>query len=101
MGKRQDLEQLHRKLADEGRLIEAGWIALRIMAMAEDATAIQVAEMRLAYMAGAQHLFASMMAILAPVLEETEADLTRMDLIQKELETFRAELLAKWQGRKH
>jgi hypothetical protein len=89
---RQFLEQLSRRLADEGKLIEAGWAALRIQAIPLNAPAVQLQEMRMAYMAGAQHLFSSIMTILEPGQDETEADLTRMDLIHKELEAFGKEL---------
>jgi hypothetical protein len=92
MADRQFLEQLSRKLADEGRLIEAGWVALRIQAIPNNAPAIQLQEMRMAFMAGAQHLFSSIMTILDPGLEETEADMNRLSLIATELETFGKEL---------
>ena len=92
MADRQFLEQLSRRLADEGKLIEAGWAALRIQAIPLNAPAVQLQEMRMAYMAGAQHLFSSIMTILEPGQDETEADLTRMDLIHKELEAFGKEL---------
>jgi len=92
MADRQFLEQLSRKLADEGRLIEAGWVALRIQAIPHNAPAVQLQEMRMAFMAGAQHLFSSIMTILEEGVMETEADMTRMELIHKELETFGKEL---------
>jgi hypothetical protein len=92
MADRQFLEQLSRKLADEGRLIEAGWVALRIQAIPNNAPAVQLQEMRMAFMAGAQHLFSSIMTILEDGVMETEADMTRMELISKELETFEQEL---------
>ena len=92
MADRQFLEQLSRKLADEGRLIEAGWVALRIQAIPNNAPAVQLQEMRMAFMAGAQHLFSSIMTILEDGVMETEADMTRMELISKELETFGKEL---------
>jgi hypothetical protein len=92
MADRQFLEQLSRKLADEGRLIEAGWVALRVQAIPNNAPAVQLQEMRMAFMAGAQHLFSSIMTILEDGVMETEADLTRMELISKELETFGKEL---------
>jgi hypothetical protein len=92
MADRQFLEQLSRKLADEGRLIEAGWVALRLQTIPLNAPAGQLQEMRMAYMAGAQHLFASMMGMLEPGVMETENDLRRMDLLYKELEAFGKEL---------
>jgi hypothetical protein len=48
--------------------------------------------MRMAFMAGAQHLFSSIMTILEDGVEETVPDMRRMELIHNELETFAAEL---------
>jgi hypothetical protein len=48
--------------------------------------------MHYAFMAGAQHLFSSIMTILDPEAEPTERDLKRMDLIDQELEAFRKEM---------
>lgn len=88
MADRQFLLQLSKRLADDGKLIEAGFLSLRAAAMAHDAPPIQVEEMKMAFMAGAQHLFASIMTILDPGVEETLDDLRRMSLIAKELEDF-------------
>jgi hypothetical protein len=86
------LEQLSRKLADEGRLIEAGWVALRLMICPGDTSAEQLTDMRFVYMAGAQHLFASIMMMLEPGPDETAVDVSRMDKISRELETFYEEV---------
>jgi hypothetical protein len=86
------LTKLSRTLADQGKLIEAGWISLRLAAIPRDATEIQINEMRMAYMAGAQHLFSSIMVVMDDDHEPTESDLRRMDLIHKELEAFGEEL---------
>lgn len=102
MADRQFLEQLTKRLADEGKLIEAGWVSLRLHAVPLNASAVQLEEMRNAFMAGAQHLFASIMTMLDPGVEETPADLRRMDLIDRELEAFGKELelrVAKAEGR--
>ncbi len=82
------MTDLGRKLADDGKLIESGWIGLRKMWLPEDATAEQVAELRKAFMAGADHLFASIMNILDDDREPTADDLRRMDLIHNELDEF-------------
>jgi hypothetical protein len=89
---RQFLEQLSRKLADDGKLIEAGWISLRIVAIPPDAGPAQLENMRNAFMAGAQHLFSSIMTVLDPGAEPTDADMTRMSLIADELAAFGEEL---------
>jgi len=98
MADRHFLQQLTKRLADEGKLIEAGWVALRLEVIADNAPPMQLTEMRLAYMAGAQHLFSSIMNVLDSGTEWTDADLTRMNSIEKELEVFRAELDL-WVGR--
>jgi hypothetical protein len=82
------LERESRALTDKGKLIEAGWIGLRIAAIPLDASALQLQEMRMAFFAGAQHLFASILTILEPDAEPTDKDLERMDLIQRELQDF-------------
>jgi len=74
--------------ADEGRIIELGWLALRARAIPADAPQIQVDEMRNAFFAGAHHLFASIMTILDPGAEPTKRDYLRMDAIDKELREF-------------
>lgn len=92
MADRQFLEQLSRRLADEGKLIEAGWIGLRMTMPREFLTPTHLDAMRVAFMAGAQHLFASIMVVMEPGTEPTEADTRRLELINTELEAFRQEL---------
>jgi hypothetical protein len=81
-------EKLTKDLVDKGKLIEAGWVSLRLAAVPDDASALQLEEMRNAFFAGAQHLFGSIMTMLEPDAEPTEADLARMDLIAAELDGF-------------
>lgn len=92
MADRQFLEQLTKRLADDGKLIEAGWVSLRLHAVPLNAPAGQLEEMRNAFMAGAQHLFSSIMTMLDPGVEPTGADMDRMSLIAAELEAFGKEL---------
>jgi hypothetical protein len=88
------LIELTKKLVDEGKLIEAGWVGLYVMAVPADASEEQVRVMRQAFMAGAQHLWASIFAILDAGEEATEADLARLGLIAAELEAFHDEVMA-------
>lgn len=88
------LEEMARKLADQGKLIEAGWIGLRIAAVPLDAPETQVREMRKAFFAGALHLFTSMMSVMDGGDEVSENDLKRMDLINDELDAFGKQLAA-------
>jgi hypothetical protein len=85
------LNQLARDLVEQGKLIEAGWIGMRIACIPRDAPQIQLDEMRLAFFAGAQHLFGSLMNILDPEADVTDADLAKMDSIDKELRGWLAE----------
>lgn len=80
-----------KRFTDEGKLIEAGFAAMRVL-MLQHASPLQVSEMRLAYLAGAEHVWQSIMSIMDPGLQETENDLRRMDMIQKEIDSIRAEL---------
>jgi hypothetical protein len=86
------VQELTRKLVAEGRLIEAGWMGLYALWVPEDAPPQQVLDLRKAFMAGAQHLWGSIMTMLDPGSEMSAADLSRMQQIQAELDAFGAEL---------
>jgi hypothetical protein len=86
------VDEVSKKLTDEGKLIEAGFYTYRRFVMSAYASAIQVDECRWAYFAGAQHLFASIMAIMDPDAEPTDNDLRRMNMIHTELQKFADEL---------
>ena len=82
------VNQIQKKWADEGKLIEGGWRSLEIVAIPKEASDVQKLEMRKAYFAGAQHLWASILAFLDPGKEPTEKDMERMILIHDELVAF-------------
>ena len=82
------IDRLTKQFTDDGKLIEAGFQAYRMLSIPPDAPDIQVKECRLAYFFGAQHLYASVMGILDDGDEPTEEDIKRMELIHKELEAF-------------
>jgi hypothetical protein len=86
------LTEITKRLTDDGRLIEAGFVGLQMVAIPSDASETQVREMRMAFMAGAQHLFASLLNVLDPGEEPTDADMRRIDLIATELDAFRQEM---------
>lgn len=88
MADKAHLERLSRELADKGKLIEAGWVGLRLAAVPLDAPAIQLEEMRNAFFAGAQHLFSSIMTIMEADREPTAKDLDCMNQIDRELKAF-------------
>ena len=85
---RHQLETLIRHLTREGKLIEAGFSGLRMAAMHDDVPADQLREMRIAFFAGAAHLFSSIMTTLDPGVEPTQADMERMGKIDDELRVF-------------
>jgi hypothetical protein len=77
-----------KELIDQGKLVEAGWFGLRMIAIPERASKDQLDDMRAAFFAGAHHVFASIVSIMDPGDEPTDADLRRMDQINTELEQF-------------
>ena len=85
---RQQIDDITKKLVDEGKLIEAGWMGLRIMLVPKDAPEYQVTSMREAFFLGAQHVFSSITNILEEGTEPTANDLKRMTFIHEELEEF-------------
>jgi hypothetical protein len=82
-------QELAEGLADAGKIIEGGFAGFRMMVIPSEAPPIQVNEMRMAFFAGAQHLFASIMAVMDTDREPTPRDLHRMSMIHEELEAFR------------
>lgn len=94
---RAELDALTRSLTDAGLLIEAGFAGLRAVAIDRDAPPDQLHEMRLAFFAGAQHLFGSIMSILDPGTDPTVADMSRMGQIHTELERFVVEFTKRHQ----
>lgn len=94
MKDRKLLEQMAKRFADDGKLIEIGWLLLRQNVLDANCPPIQIQEMRLAFMAGAQHLFACIISILDPNenTETADVDVNCIILIAKELEAFKQEL---------
>lgn len=89
------ISAMEHALINQGKIIEAGSIGLRAMAVPADAPAIQIEEMRNAFFAGAQHLYACIMRTLDPGDEPTEADMARLDKIHSELQAFIADYAAR------
>lgn len=85
---REEHDRVCRELTDRGLIIEAGFVGLRFASIPLDAPPLQIEEMRNAFFAGAQHLFASIMSILEPGEEPTPADLQRLTNISRELDDF-------------
>lgn len=88
----QAASDLTKGLIDRGKLIEAGFAAFAHYVIPKDAPPVQLREMRLAFMAGAEHVWSSVMNMLDPGEDPTTADLRRMDLIQREMDEWRGKL---------
>lgn len=88
------VDQLSKAEADRGQLVDIGWRAYRAVMLTKfNSLPADIEEQfRYAYFSGAQHLFASIMAVLDPDREPTERDMERMSKIHDELEGFAREL---------
>ena len=88
----QAASDLTKELTERGKLIEAGFAVYASCVIPKDAPPVQLSETRLAFMAGAEHVFSSIMNMLDEGAEPTDADLRRMDLIHKEIEEWRGRI---------
>jgi hypothetical protein len=91
----ESIVELTKRLTDEGKIIEAGWVSLKLMALPDNAPQAQLDDMRDVFFAGAQHLFGSLVSLMDQGEEPTDADMRRMDLIDLELKTFIADFQKK------
>lgn len=89
------VERITKELAEKGLLIEAGWEGYRLLVLSPDAPQIQLDECKLAFFAGAQHLFASIMNMMDEGREPTDADERKLELIHIELQRFAASFEAR------
>lgn len=79
---------LARTLADQGKLIEAGWTLLK-MRVFPHASQAELEKLRSVFFAGAQHTFGSLVGMLEEDQEEpTALDLKRMENLHTELNEF-------------
>lgn len=92
MNRREEIDKAAKafvkKMVDEGRLIEAGWVGFQLAAYPDGTEDEQGRQLRWAFFAGAQHLFGSTMDFMDPGTEPTADDLRRMSLIEHEFRAF-------------
>lgn len=89
MADRQFLKQLAKKLADEGRIIEAGWVTLRLSGFPPaDTPSDQMDLLRLAFMCGAAHMFNRILDMPDSETAPGEKDVAILDLMNDELNAF-------------
>jgi len=85
--------EVTKHLTDSGKLVEAGFAAyVHLTGADKTMSTAALAELQMAFMAGADHLFSSIMSIMDPGEEPTDADLRRMDMIHAELERWRGSI---------
>ena len=70
-----ETDKLAKAASDKGLLIELGFLGYRKFILGKDVSDRQISDARLAFFAGAQHLYGSIMGILEEGEEATEADL--------------------------
>lgn len=90
-----EIKAFEKALADQGKVIEAGWYGFRHMTLHPDSPQIQVDEMRAAFFGGAMHLFSTLMSVMDSGADPSDNDMVRMDKIAGELEAFFAEFKLK------
>lgn len=73
-----------------GKFVEAGWDGIRIE-VPQDFPDHLLTWLRRAYFQGAQHVAAMLLPVITSDTEPTEDDLTRLVLIQREVEDFSVE----------
>jgi predicted component of type VI protein secretion system len=89
-------DKVMKAAGNRGTVLGTGFAAYAIVVLAGEAASdddiAKVNEHRIAYYAGAQHLFAALMTIMDADREPTEGDMARMSLINDELERFAEEM---------
>lgn len=80
--------EVSKRFLAEGKLIEAGFAAFLAVSFQGVPDGMQRDQLRMAFFGGAQHLWGTIMNVLDPGMEPTDADLKKMDLIQREMDEF-------------
>lgn len=80
------------ELADKGKVIEGGWMAMKILMVPVQASEEQLEDMRKAFFLGAEHVWTTIFAVLDADENPTDKDMERMSKIHLELTKFKQEL---------
>jgi hypothetical protein len=94
--KQKVLTAVHKHLIDSGLLIEAGWAVMKMVEWPELGPGPEYDARRMAFFAGAQHLFGGIMQTLDPGDDPTETDMNRMNLVSEELRRWTEEMSLRW-----
>lgn len=98
---REEVNRITRAATDDGRLIELGWLAFKATVIPPNASKAQIEDLQIAFFAGSQHLWASVLSFLEDGKEATVADLRRMTLVHVELREWAASILVRLKERGH
>jgi hypothetical protein len=90
------VEALYKHLIDSGQPVEAGWAIMKMIEWPELDAGPEYDARRMAFFAGAQHLFSSIIQTLDPGEEPTETDMRRLNLVSEELEKWAEEMKLRW-----
>ena len=85
------LAQAHAELIDKGLYVEAGWKMFEELSLPDHASEDQRHDMRIAFYAGCQHLWAGLFACLEDGDDPTDTECSRMSKVFEELEKFTEE----------
>jgi hypothetical protein len=85
-------QRLTKELVDNGKLLEAGFMIFASRLIPADAPKEQRAQLLIAFMAGAEHVYSSIMGIMDEGDEPTEQELQRVEKIHSELQIWRGKL---------
>jgi hypothetical protein len=88
MADKAHLRRVEVELLEKGLLMKAGFVGFRVACDLHDAPKHQIESMEEAFMAGCQHTFSSLMAVMTEDREPTVEDLRRMELIHEELQSW-------------
>lgn len=80
--------EVSKRFLAEGKLIEAGFAAFIALSFRGTPDDQQLEQLRVAFFGGAQHLWGTLVNVIDPDAEPTEADLKKMALIQSEMDAF-------------
>jgi hypothetical protein len=90
------LQAIARRLADEGKLIEAGWLIHRQMLLPDVRLISDIDRYKDTWDASAQHLFCCIFDMMEGGDDETPNDLRRMDNVNAEVMAIFRRLNAKY-----
>lgn len=95
-------QEIHQRVAaitksamDKGLIIEAGWAAFAAVIYPRGMSQTQHDQLRDAFFAGAQHLFSSLMTAMDSGDDASPQDITRLALIDNELNSYMQEVKAR------